>query len=278
MSVKIQSGGHWYLPDGTPQHDLDLRGARKVGAYPSPTSIDKTAFPNPGLDIYKTNQLLEAAGNNSRMPHESIEQYQQRIYDLSKEHSEHAAEFGKELHAMLDAYPAAPADARLLAYFTFFDQWYQENIVETIASEAVEVDHDIGVAGRGDRKVLHKRLGRAYLDYKSQDVKKNDKGVKQPAFYDSWGRQLSFYGACDAKTQGYYPKLPVCISLIFDSNEATPPYVKEWTQEEIVSHYIDFTVGAWRWFRSKRNKTFPMGYWPGKNGPFDIRTTLQMPE
>ena len=85
MPVKTSASGHWYqcrAGDAKPQHDADLRVARKEFLYPSVTSIDKDSFVNPGLDRWKMNEVLSAAAETYKQPHESVEDYCQRIYDL----------------------------------------------------------------------------------------------------------------------------------------------------------------------------------------------------
>lgn len=265
--IKFDNSSHWYGKDGTPQHDADLRVARKSGLYPSITSIDKASFPNPFLDRWKTEQLVKACVETQRMPHESVEQYAQRIYDISNNKARHAADFGKELHDAVDAYPNPP-EFHLQKWYDNFAVWYSANIESKIASEKVLLDHDIGVAGRTDfigigRGWIH---GTIIADWKTQDVKVDDKGRKKPAFYESWQRQLAFYAVAYAKEIGMFPSIPRCVSLIIDSNEDAQVYAKAWTPEEMVAAYEEFVAGAWLFFRTRGRG----GYWPN-GGPWEIK-------
>lgn len=257
--IKFDNSSHWYGKDGTPQHDADLRIARKSGLYPSVTSIDKAAFPNPGLDRWRTEQLIKACVDNQRQPHEDVEQYAQRIYDISNNKARVAADFGKELHDAMDNYPNAP-EPHLQRWFESFYRFYESNIQQKIASEKVLLDHDIGVAGRTDFIGIGAGFlnGRVVADWKSQDVKVDDKGRKKPAFYESWQRQLAFYAVCDAKETGMFPTIPQCVSVIIDSNEDAQIYTKLWTPEEMVQAYEEFVAGAWLWCRGRGKG----GYWP----------------
>jgi len=254
--VKSGSSGHWYLPDGQPRHDATLREARKEILYPSVTSIDKDAFVNQFLDNWKRDQILLAAGDNPRQPHENVEQYSQRIYDLSMEKSRTALEFGKAIHDCVERFPNTPSDPALTPWYLKFEAWYGSSISSTVAVEETLLDHDLGVAGRTD--LLGKLLSdgkRCVVDYKTQDVKISKSGKKTPAYYDSWKRQLAFYAVADAKECGTFPDIPVCISLIIDSNEGGEVYPKTWETKDILQAYRQFIHGAWLWFDGR-------GYWP----------------
>lgn len=267
--IKFGEGGsHWYLPDGTAQHDATLREARKQLLYPSVTSIDKDQFVNTFLENWKKEQVVIACLENPRQPHETPEDYAERVYTLSLEKSRVAAEFGQRLHAAIDGYPAQPEDISLIPWVDKFGTWYQSNIQEKIGSEITFLDHQIGVAGRTDLSAIHREHGRVIVDYKTQGIKADDKGRKKPKYYDSWVRQLAFYASCDAKDSGLWPKLPKCISVVIDSTEASDPYMKVWEPQEIVDAYHDFVVGVNCWCRKR-------GFWPV--GEWKITPSIEMP-
>ena len=70
MADYATEGGHWYKEDGSPMHTIignngkerptTLRDARKLGLYPSVTSI-MGIIAKPGLDAWKQNQAIMAA-------------------------------------------------------------------------------------------------------------------------------------------------------------------------------------------------------------------------
>jgi len=248
--VFTSDGSHWYDNEGKPQHDADLRVARLKGLFSSVTTIDKGAFPNPALDSWKTGELLDCASSNTKQPHESEDDYAKRIYELSLQNAKTAAEFGKQIHGAIEEYPQLPLDPALMPWFDKFTIWWQSNVGESIASEQVVVDKEIGVAGTLDRIVTMKDGRRAIVDFKTQNVKKG-----KPNYYDSWKRQLAFYAVCDSKNRGAMPEIPDCISLVIDSNEGGKIYDHLWDRAEIVEAYKDFLAGAWLWFRSR-------DYWP----------------
>lgn len=257
--IRFDGASHWYEKDGKPRHDADLRIARKQGLYASPTSIDKAQFVNDFLNQWKMNELALAACENQRMPHESDDDYANRIYEISLTKSRIASQFGKGIHDACEKYPQMPLLPEYMPWFLEFEKWWQANSVIPHAREAVLVDHDIGVAGQVDLICDYKGR-RAIVDYKSQNVKVDKKnGNKKPAYYDGFPRQLSFYASVDAKQTGLWPVLPLCVSVIIDSNPSGLVYEKVWEPEEIVSAYEDFTLAVWSW--QKRKKYFPAGQW-----------------
>jgi hypothetical protein len=272
--IRFESSAHWYSREAEPQHDADLRIARKKFLYPSVTTINKDVFKNDFLDRWKMDQLATAAAANFRQPHESDEGYANRIYEISLTKTREAASFGKTIHAAIEEYPKYPMDAAIHPWLDAFGKWYNDSVECAIHRERVLLDHDLGVAGTCD----FIGLGRGALagcriipDWKTQDVKKDPKtGKKKPAFYDDWARQLAFYAVADAKAEGRgLDDLPTCISVIIDSNEACDPFVRVWKKEEILDAYMDFVAGAYLWF-SKR------GYWP-QVIPFRLNPTVPLP-
>lgn len=260
--IKFQTGCHWYSRGGEAQHDADLRVARKEFLYPSVTTIDKDTFKNDFLDKWKMNELAAAAATTFKQAHESEEDYAQRIYEASLEKARIASEFGKEIHDAIEHYPQMPLDARLHPWLDKFGEWHEANVGEVVERESVLLDHDIGVAGRCDGVFIGKGKydGKLILcDYKTQNVKKDDKGRSKASFYESWPRQLGFYACAYSKKKWLLPQIPTCLSVVLDSNEAAPPFVREWTLEEVRKHHQDFVVGAWLWFRKK--KYWPIGEW-----------------
>ena len=259
--IKFESNAHWYTKVGEPQHDADLRDARKEKLLPSVTTIDKDVFKNDFLDRWKMNELVRVACESFKQLHESDEDYANRIYELSLTKAREAAAFGKEVHDAIEHFPQMPLDSRLHPWLDRFGVWFSSYVAEIVGREQVLVDYDLGIAGRLDTVAITRVGGRiAILDYKTQDIKKTEKGKKKPAFYESWPRQLAFYAVAYAKKNGTFPQdIPKCVSVILDSNEPDDPFVKEWEDEVIMASYHDFVVGAWLWFR-KRN-FWPIGEW-----------------
>jgi hypothetical protein len=272
--IKFEKSCHWYSKDKEACHDADLRVARKQFLYPSTTTVYRYFFNNDFLDRWKMNQLVEAASSNFKQPHETPEDYANRLYELSREKASTAADFGKKIHAAIESYPAYPSDEGLRLWVDKFGEWYTANVEAPMHRERVLLDHDLGVAGTCDFIGLGKGAFDSQViipDWKTQDVKKDKKGRKVPAFYESWPRQLGFYAVAYAKEAGTFPdNIPTCLSVVIDSNEPETPFVKVWSKEEIMDNYYDFVAGAYLWF-SKRS------YWPQANGKWSLNPSIPMP-
>lgn len=257
-SIKLSGGGHWYAQNGTAQHDADLRVARKQNLLRSVTSIDKDQFKNEALERYKMEKLAEAAFESPRQPHEDVDQFSQRIYELSLEHSMEAADKGKDIHDAIDNIGSSPKP-ELVPFIDPVKRWFDENVVSIISSEKTVVDLEIGVAGRMDKRIIHRVHGSCVIDYKSQGIKTVKGKKNKPAFYPAFSRQLGFYAACEAKSEGVYPRMDTCISLVIDSLEPNPPHEKVYTVEETQDAYEDFVIAAWSYYKKKNY--WPVGQW-----------------
>ncbi len=153
MAIKFDKSSHWYnCRNGEPkaQHDADLRVARKEFLYPSVTNIDKAVFKNEFLDNWKLEQIVLAAVEHPKQPHEDAESYSNRLYQLSLDKPRDAADFGTKIHDAIEGYPSCPSE-ELKPWFDRYAEWHQENVLSVEASEKIMVDHDIGVAGKCDK-------------------------------------------------------------------------------------------------------------------------------
>lgn len=258
MGIKFQDTAHFYTKDGKPSHDSTLRDARKTGLYRSVTSIDKDIFKNPFIEQYKLDQLAEAAFNNPRQPHESVDDYSTRIYEISLEHMQGAADFGTEFHKAVEGKTVSD---KLIPYVDFFNQWKAENVIEVVAKEKVLLDHDLGVAGTMDTRLVHRVHGLVTADFKTQGIKIDKKTGKKnkPNFYDSFIRQLAFYDAAEAKVAGSFPAIGPCLSVVIDSTEPAAPYERLWSKEETVAAYEDFIIAVYAYYKKKAY--WPVGTW-----------------
>lgn len=272
--IEFEKSAHWYTKEGKSQHDADLRVARKLNLYPSVTSIEKDVFKNAQLEKYKLTKLAQAAAGTFRQAHESEKDYCNRIYEMSRQHSIDAADFGKEVHDAIEHYPNYPLNQTLMPWVLKFGEWYDREILEVTHREKVILDHDIGIAGRIDFIGKNKSNEIVIPDWKTQGVKKNESGKKIPMFYSSWSRQLAAYAVAYAKEIGMFPALPKCMSVVIDSEEPSAPYVKVWSDEEIRQAYQTFTMSAWLWFSGMGNRK---PYWPQPNGPFSVNFSIPMP-
>lgn len=104
-------GGHFYQPDGTPAYTIigangkerptTLRDARKLGLYPSVTTIIGLAA-RPALERWKRNQVLLAALTLPRKSDESEAAWLERVENDWQEQGKRAAERGTAIHAAIE--------------------------------------------------------------------------------------------------------------------------------------------------------------------------------
>lgn len=248
---ETSSGGHWYLfNQGQVQaaHHLGLAGARTCNAFPSVTTVLKERA-NEGLIIYLKRQVFTAMLENKRKKGETEDAYRERIFELAKEHSLKAADFGTALHDAMEAYPQAPLDEKLRPYFEHFARWHEEHVVERIAVEAAVADPDIGVAGCVDLIAVTRSHGLAVIDFKTSEFK-----YGKARFWPSYRAQLAFYAVAWQKKMGL-PRPPAILNLGINSAEPMPCQHKAYTVEEQTQAYRDFLATAYLWFSAKN-------YWP----------------
>jgi hypothetical protein len=249
MSFFSQSG-HWYtVTDGTiaSAHDLDLRSARLVNAFPSITTVLKERA-NGALDTWKQDQLFQAMVAHPYKG-DNLEQYKRFISELASKKGTDAADFGTRLHDALDIYPQMTLDPDLAPYVEAFAPSYDAIVLERVSSEIMLADSDVGIAGRTDLVAVTKDHGLSIIDYKTSKFRNG-----KAAFWDSYKIQLAFYAKCYQK-QFNLKKPPRIINCGINSEEPMAPQWKVYTEEEQEQAYKEFMCIAYLWFSTKK-------YWP----------------
>lgn len=104
---------HYYDRDGAPAYEVKgangkmrpttIRDARKLGLYPSVTTVSRCAAA-PALEIWKQKQVLMAALTLPRVAGESAETLMDRIMQDSQEQSRRAADLGTRIHAAVQGH------------------------------------------------------------------------------------------------------------------------------------------------------------------------------
>jgi len=249
MSFFAQSG-HWYtVTDGTiaSAHDLDLRSAREVNAYPSITTVLKERA-NGALDTWKQDQLFQAMVAHPYKG-DDLENYKKFISDLASKKGTDAADFGTRLHDALDIFPQMTIDQDLAPYIEAFAPAYHDMVSERVSSEIMLADQDVGVAGRTDLVAVTKEHGLAIIDYKTSKFRNG-----KASFWDSYKIQLAFYAKCYQKQFGL-KKPPRIINCGINSEQPMMPQWKVYTVEEQEQAYKEFLCISYLWFSTKK-------YWP----------------
>lgn len=239
MSGKLftpSQNSHWYYSDKTPCHQVPnkskpgelrpttLTDARKLGLLPSVTSICKLLV-KPQLESWKQEQAVLAALTLPRVAGEDDQTFAKRVVEDAESIALNAAQKGTKIHNAIERYLMTGekcVDEEVAHLVEPFYDWSNANILDVKLCEAVLISPD-GYAGRLDLKADFAGLGIKYADFKSR---KPTKG-KIISYVDD-GFQLSGYRRAD---QGFEFG---CLSLLINSEEPSIPFVKEWTQEELI--------------------------------------------
>lgn len=112
QNTYASDSGHWYTRDGSPCYEVPrakgdgmrpatLRDAKKLDLVPSVSGILKQ-IAKPGLEIWKTKQVMMSALTMPRNEGESEEDFCNRILEEGKEAGKIAAARGTELHTAIE--------------------------------------------------------------------------------------------------------------------------------------------------------------------------------
>lgn len=242
--VTPETSAHWYGQDGTPRYDATLREARKENLLPSVTSITKL-WPKGALEAWKIEQGIMAALTLPRYPNESLDAFAHRVVADGQSQVKNTAQWGTRFHGLCEVLhdgqnPQAPPD--LQDHFEHYVQWFNSENCGVALCECNVVNLQKGYAGKLDLLMLTGR-GRSLGDIKSRSVK-NGKAV----FYDEQPMQLVAYGQAlpeNERPDAYF-------SVIVNRDTPEPPYVKWYTDDEIIKAWLDFCCLRDLWYRVNR--------------------------
>lgn len=258
LILRQEKSSHWYRKTGEPFYEtpnaskggmrpVRITDAFKVGAYRSVTNV-LSILDKPGLDAWKNEQCVLSALTLPRLGDEDDHSFAGRVMVDADEQSKKARDAGTRLHELAASWlvngtipvreedehreidDTRPTMALLMAPF---QAWCQSNLDQdnglVMPPESVMVNHQHGYAGRVDLPVRMADGSIAIIDAKTQDVKRDAKGVPKPDFYDEWPMQLAAYSRSIFADGSYPPPMPWrLISLVID-RRAPGCYAKEWT-------------------------------------------------
>lgn len=235
--VARERPAHWYYPDGRSCHTLPkkdgsgeknttLADARKLGLFPSVTSI-LSIKSKPGLDAWKLEQAILSALTLPRGTEETEDAFAKRVAVDMENQAAKAAEWGTKIHAECEEMHRMGIMIRRDDTFPFveeYEQWFNENVLRVINVETTVVNPLVGYAGRLDLVAKLKDGTSAVIDLKTQKVK------KEPVFYREWGMQLAAYQQALYEQGGDFDELYL-ISVVIDSAKPGRPAIKRWEDE-----------------------------------------------
>lgn len=250
-------GGHWYTPDGRPLHTVEAkdgnqrnttkRDARKLGLYPSVTTITKV-IANPSLDRWKQQQMLNACVANPIQSTDDLAEYEGRMRQFAQKKMVDARAFGSLFHSAIDelnktGYLTEQYN-EVKPFVQHYIQWTRDEQVQFLDTEFVAVNDKLGYAGQVDAlAVVGGKL--TLLDYKTQDVKEDSKGQLKPNWYESWVWQLAAYK--HASWPGKPKRIQQVMSVVLCSQQPCYPISKIWSAEEVSAAWKTFQAANQIW-------------------------------
>lgn len=205
--------------------------------WPSVTSVLKT-LARPALESWKMRKVAEAALTLPRLPNENDEEFIARIAEDAFEEAGEAADLGTDIHDSIAKwidyhFMGSGRTYSAHAYTGDCIRWLTENVTKVYSSEKVVANKEYGYAGRMDLHCYVQGVP-TIIDFKSSKVKRNANGEPKPVFYrDSWPLQLSAYQRCDGVAAAKI------ISIIIDTSEPGPCFVKDWSDDYPYSYYFN---------------------------------------
>ncbi len=202
LSKNTIKAGHWYAPDGTPMHRMPtadgsgerittIRDAKRMGLFPSVTSI-LGILAKPGLETWKLNQMALATLRTPKGEEEGDEYWCNRVRNAAFEQVEEAADLGGMIHGALEAAMAGEAfDPALAVYVDPVLAWKGKTGIEILEREARLVNTANGFAGTADVLFRYGQNGIGILDYKTRKTQPG----KPVGAYEDQAMQLAAYAA-----------------------------------------------------------------------------------
>lgn len=193
---------HWYYDDGRPAHKLPtadgsgerpttLRDAKRLGLFPSVTSI-LGILAKPGLEMWKLNQVALATLRTPKTPAESEDYWCTRVRNAAFEQVEQAADLGTMIHGALElAMAGEPYAEDLRPYVEPVLKWKQAVGIQIVERELRVVNRAHGFAGTTDVLFRFGRAGMGILDYKTRVTRPGEPVLA----YDNQALQLAAYAA-----------------------------------------------------------------------------------
>jgi hypothetical protein len=233
------SGAHWYSTSGLPAHtqpdgkNTTLRHARKQNLLPSVTTIIGQ-LEKPQLSKWKADQCIAASYDNPPREGEAVRDYQNRIHQKLKDEQTDVLDFGTRIHKAIEDVNNNTFDGtkepELFPFVEPFIRWSMNRIKAVKGVEKTVVNPKYGYGGTVDLHCVLRSEARpvTIIDYKTQNIK------DKPKFYPEWRYQLAAYRKA-------FKPVPMCVSLIINSNEPSEVIEKIWTAKELQS--------GWRIFR-----------------------------
>ncbi len=168
---------HWYDKHGNPVYEVPyadpskgmrptmLSDARKLNLFPSVTKICKMAA-QPGLEIWKATQILEASLTLPIQQGETVDAYALRVVEDSKAQSQKAMDKGKELHAAIELFTKGVGTSEWVVHLEKIDVTLKQYGIDIFSGKT---EHSFALPSVGYGGKIDWHNSEAVLDFKTKD-------------------------------------------------------------------------------------------------------------
>ena len=240
VTAKTESA-HYYLKSGESCHG-DLRSARKVGAFPSVTTILAAAGPQKtGLINWQVEQAMSSSLTLPQIEGESLAEFAKRAVLDSRKEVEAAALRGTHIHSLAEIIINGEQPGELVKgyepHFESLKEWHKD-VTKVHASESVLVNEAEGYAGRVDL-ICDINGEIEVVDFKTRKFKNG-----KAAGYETDLLQLSAYA------YAFTDEGMACRNILIDPVTGQLQDVL-YTAEQVAQAFEAFTsiCKVWRWLK-----------------------------
>ena len=240
---------HWYTQDAKPCHwiemangkqrDTTLRDARKLGLYPSVTTIIGL-LDKPALNNWKVNQVLLAAMTLPAIENEPIDKFSERVMRDAFKESNDARDRGTLIHDCLEMLvldkprDKFPSDIQEIARVALLE------VLRYCKAHRQDFISEATVVGDGYGGMIDLHNDEFLIDYKGKDIK----DVTAKMAYPEHCMQLAAYDAA----LGGGRRL---INVFIDRTEPGKVVIHEWKHEDAEKELARFRLLVQLWQISK---------------------------
>ncbi len=241
---------HYYFPDGKPCWEVpkaDGNGttrptiihARKLPLLPSVTTVQRI-IAKPELDIWKHRQYIETAHANALIDGETLEQYEDRIVDLTQTRMDLAPDLGTAVHQAIENFITGKdlvTATELQPYVRAYEKLARELQLTNIICSQTVVNDDYGYAGIYDQRGEIEAMP-TYIDIKTSGT-----DLDKVKGYPEWGEQLVAYAVADDDGSERSFRL---INIVLSTKEPGTGKVVGWINHAELWDNFKHCLSLWR--------------------------------
>lgn len=229
---------------GQGKRKATLVDAKENGYLVSVTTVSNI-IPKPSLENWKRVQGILAALTLPKVENEPLEKFAERVVEDAESVSDKAMEFGRIIHAQIEAElinPAMPCSEDIAPFMQGVRKWIREHVSRCISVEKVVGDVMLGFAGRLD---LHCELNLPGFPEAVVDFKTTGLNGRPPTWYLDWLCQLAAYGHC-VKGKTPHDAWPLLVSVAIDSKQPRPAMHNIWSDWETGWELFQHCLAIWQ--------------------------------